>query len=414
MLLPLFCTHPAPGGSQFAVQTLEHRLVLAGCKPWPDRPVRLALVITDLDVGGAERALVNLAIRLDRRRWAPVVIALGKEGRLVEGLCQAGVRCVCLGGNPRRPLQVVARLGRAFRECRPELVQSFLFHANLAVRLAAPWAGSPWVVGGLRVAERQKKWHLVLDRLTTFLSSGSVCVSQGVLQFSQTVGGLDPRRLMVIRNGIDPQPFDQALPVPRKSLGIPEDAHLVLAVSRLDPQKGIPDLLAAAERVISQAPAWHLALAGDGPCRSWLLEQLATRPALNGRVHWLGTRDDVPGLLRSANLLVLASLWEGMPNVVLEAMAASRPVIATSVEGAEELVLPGKTGWLVPPGDPESLGTALLKAAHDTELCQRLGRNGRIRIECEFSLDRTVASYERLWSGLLGYELSLTPNKSML
>jgi starch synthase (maltosyl-transferring) len=387
------------------VQSLERRLTLAGSAPWPDRPVRIALVITDLDIGGAERALVNLAIRLDRRRWAPVIIALGSEGRLVEELCQAGLPCDCLGGSRDRPLQVIGRLRRALRRYQPELVQSFLFHANLATRLAAPWAGGLWVVGGLRVAERQKRWHLILDRLTSFLSTGSVCVSQGVLRFSQTEGGLNPRRLMVIRNGIDPRPFDQALPVPRRDLGILEDAHLALAVGRLDSQKGIPDLLAAAESVIPQASGWHLALVGDGPCRSWLLEQLAARPLLDGRVHWLGARDDVPGLLKSANLLVLASLWEGMPNVILEAMAAGRPVVATSVEGTEELVLPEQTGWLVPPGDPKSLGAALLYATYHPELCWRLGDNARARVGREFSIDRTVASYERLWSGLLGYKL---------
>ena len=392
------------------MQTLERRLATAGSHPWPDHPVSIALVITDLDIGGAERALVNLATRLDRRRWAPVVIALGSEGRLVEVLRQSGLACECLGGSPRRPLQVVGRLGRALRRYRPELVQSFLFHANLAARLAAPWAGRPWVVGGLRVAERQKRWHLLLDRLTAFLSTGSVCVSQGVRQFSQEVAGLDSRRLTVIPNGIDPQPFDHALAVPRKDIGIPEDAHLALAIGRLDPQKGIPDLLAAAERAILQDPAWHLAVAGDGPYRSWLLEQLAAQPLLGKRIHWLGTRDDVPGLLRSANLLVLASLWEGMPNVVLEAMAAGRPVVATAVEGTEELVLPGQTGWLVPPGDPESLGAALLDAARDPEYCRKLGQNGRIRIEKEYSLDRTVAAYEQLWSGLLGYNLGLTPD----
>lgn len=183
-----------------------------------------------------------------------------------------------------------------------------------------------------------------------------------------------------------------------------------MAVGRLDLQKGVPDLLAAAERVIPQDPTWHLALAGDGPCRNWLLDQLSERPLLGGRVHWLGPRDDVPGLLKSANLLVLASLWEGMPNVVLEAMAASRPVVATAVEGTEELVLPGKTGWLVPPGDPQILSTALLDAARCPELCRLLGGNGRLRIESEFSLDRTVAAYEQLWSGLLGYKWGLIPD----
>jgi starch synthase (maltosyl-transferring) len=386
---------------------LTRRLTTAASRPWPDRAVPIALVITDLDVGGAERAMVNLATRLDRRRWSPVVIALGGEGRLADPVRQAGLPCECLGIGRRRPVQGVIRLARVLRRYRPELVQSFLFHANVATRLAAPWAGGPWVVGGLRVAERRKRWHLILDRLTSTLSSGSVCVSRGVLRFSREVAGLDPHRLAVIPNGIDPGPFDRACAVPRHALGIPEAAHLALAVGRLDVQKGLADLLAAAEQVIARNPAWHLALVGDGPCRAWLLEQIATRPALGGRVHWLGGRDDVPELLRSSDVLVLASLWEGMPNVVLEAMASGRAVVATAVEGTEDLVVPGQTGWLVPAQDPDALGRALLAAASDPGLCRALGRNGRARIQEQFSLDQTQAAYERLWAGLLGYQYPL-------
>jgi starch synthase (maltosyl-transferring) len=386
------------------VQSLSDRLSMATPRPWPDHPVPIALVITDLDVGGAERAMVNLATRLDRRLWSPLVVALGAEGALAGEVRRAGLPCRCLGAHRRRPAQAVARLARALRGHRPELVQSFLFHANVAARLAAPWAGRPWVVGGIRVAEHRKRWHLALDRLTESLASGSVCVSRGVLEFSRRAGGQDPRRLTVIPNGIDPSPFDRASPVPREPLGIPGDAHLALAVGRLDAQKGIPDLLAAAGRVIAAEPAWHLALAGDGPCRGWLLDQMATRPGLAGRVHWLGARGDIPGLLKSADVLVLASLWEGMPNAVLEAMAAGRAVVATAVEGTAELVIPGETGWLVPPRDPESLGRALLEAAGDPGLRHALGRNGRARIEAEFSIDRTVVAYERLWAGVLGYQ----------
>ena len=247
----------------------------------------------------------------------------------------------------------------------------------------------------------------LLDRLTAFLSAGSVCVSHGVLRFSREVGGLDSRRLTVIPNGIDPGPFDRATAVLRGDLGIPEQAHLALAIGRLDVQKGLADLLAAAERVIAQCPSWHLALAGDGPCRAWLLEQVNAQPLLEGRIHWLGPRDDVPGLLKAADVLVLASLWEGMPNVVLEAMAASRPVVATAVEGTEELVIPGQTGWLVQPRDPEMLSTALLAAAHAPDLCRTFGLEGRTRVEKEFCLGRTVSAYERLWCGLLGYNFRL-------
>ena len=311
------------------------------------------------------------------------------------------------GGRPAPAVQAVVRLARALRGHRPELVQSFLFHANVAARLAAPWACRPWVVGGLRVAEHRKRWHLVLDRLTAPLASGSVCVSRGVLEFSRRTGGLDPRRLTVIPNGIDPEPFDRACAVPRGTLGVPEDAQLALAVGRLDAQKGIPDLLAAAEQVIAADPTWHLALAGDGPRRAWLVDQLAARPALRGRVHWLGARDDIPALLKSADVLVLASLWEGMPNVVLEAMAAGRAVVATAVEGTGNSSSPGRPdGWYPPRTRRHSARRCSRPLGIPGSAADWVGMAGHA-VEAEFSLARTVAAYDRLWAGLLGYRGSL-------
>jgi starch synthase (maltosyl-transferring) len=237
------------------------------------------------------------------------------------------------------------------------------------------------------------------------MSVGSVCVSRGVERFSREVAGLDPERLVVIPNGIDPAPFDRASPVPRAAIGIPEDAHLALCVGRLDLQKGLPDLLDAAEQVISQRPGWHLALAGDGPSRAWLLSQLAERAGLRDHVHSLGRRDDVPGLLKSADVLVLASLWEGMPNAVLEAMAAGRAVVGTSVEGTEDLVVPGQTGWLVPPRDALALAQALIEAADSPERCRRYGEAGCLRAREAFSIEATVAAYEHLWARILGFRL---------
>jgi glycosyltransferase involved in cell wall biosynthesis len=388
-------------------QSLSHRLAITAnsCRPWPDQPVAVALVITDLDVGGAERALAMLATRLDVKRWQPAVFCLGGPGQLAEVIRQANVSCECLQVNRRNPVQAITRLAHGLRRFKPKLVQSFMFHANLAARVAAPWAGWPWVVGGLRVAERQKRWHLIVDRLTAPLAIGSVCVSQGVLRFSHEVAGLNPARLTVIPNGIDPRPFDATVAIPRAAIGIPDNVHLALYVGRLDPQKGLPDLLEAAERVIVERPDWHLALAGDGPSRTWLLEQLVKHPGLQEKTHWLGQRDDVPRLLKAADVLVLASHWEGMPNVVLEAMAARLPVIGTAVEGTEDLVLPGRTGWLVPPRDPEALARALIEAVDAPESCRQYGEEGRLRIEREFSLETTLKAYERLWAGVLGLQL---------
>jgi starch synthase (maltosyl-transferring) len=135
-------------------------------------------------------------------------------------------------------------------------------------------------------------------------------------------------------------------------------------------------------------------LAGDGPSRDWLLEQLANCTHLQANVHWLGHRDDAPGLLKTADVLVHASLWEGMPNAVLEA-----------VEGTEDLVVPGQTGWLVPPRDVGALCQALITARDSPEICRRYGEAGRLRVGQEFSLKATVAAYERLWAGILGLKL---------
>ena len=389
------------------MQALRYRLANTNQSPWPEQPVRLALVITDLDLGGAERAMVNLVTRLDRSRWTSKVFALAGEGRFVDVLRREGIECVCLKCTRHRPFEVINRLSHALRKFQPQIIQSFLFHANLASRLAAPWARRPWVVGGLRVAEREKRWHLLLDRLTSWLSTGSVCVSEGVLVFSRDIARISPQRLIVIPNGIDPGPFDQAKEFPRKELKITSEAHLALFVGRLDRQKGIPALLEASKLVIAQCPDWHLVLVGDGPCRTWMLEEVAAQPSLAERVHWLGVRDDIPALLKACDVLVLPSLWEGMPNVILEAMAASKAVVATSVEGTEELVVADETGWLVPPGDAQELSTALLSAAVNPDRCRHFGLRGRERIERRFSINQIVRAYDRLWAQLLGYHSPL-------
>lgn len=385
------------------MQALARRLETAPLAPWPDRPVPVALVITELDVGGAEKALVALATGLNPTLWAPRVIGLGPEGPLAAPLREAGIPVQCLAVSASRPIQAVRRLAQALRDSeRPALVQSSLFHANVASRLAGRWAGQPWVVGGLRVAERQKRWHLLFDRLTVALGTGAVCVSEGVRRFSRDIGGLPDSRLTVIPNAVDVAAIEQAERVSRDSLGIPDGAFLALFVGRLTEQKGLPILLEAAARVIALRSDWYLAIAGDGPERSWLREQVSRNPYLTKRTQILGKRPDVPGLLKTADLLVLPSLWEGMPNVVLEAMAARRAVVATAVEGSEDIILPGETGWLVPPGDPDSLSDALMEASADRARLDRFGAAAHARAHTLHTPAEMVLAYERLWAGVLG------------
>src|SRR5262249_1411394 len=149
-------------------------------------PIRVALCITDLDAGGAERALVQLARGLDRRRFLPAVFCLGPRAALVGPLEASGICTVCLGARRPTDLGALVRLYRELRRFGPQVVQTFLFHANIAGRLAGRLAGAKHIISGIRVAERRARWPLWLDRLTNRLVDVNVCVSQGVARFSMT------------------------------------------------------------------------------------------------------------------------------------------------------------------------------------------------------------------------------------
>jgi glycosyltransferase involved in cell wall biosynthesis len=141
----------------------------------------------------------------------------------------------------------------------------------------------------------------------------------------------------------------------------------------------------------------------EGSESEWLRLRVAESPILKKHVHWLGFRSDVASLLKTADVLVLPSLWEGMPNVVLEAMASNLAVIGTDVEGTNELIHPGETGWLVAPESETQLADALLEAAEKPDFTKQLANAGRQRVESFFTLRRTIEAYDRLWTKILGY-----------
>lgn len=363
-------------------------------------PTRIGFCITDLDVGGAERALVQLATRLDRRDWEPAVFCLSPPGALVAELEAASITVVCLGARRLRDIGIVSRLRRELQKFRPEILQTYLFHANLAGRWAAWRAGVPHVVCGIRVAERRTKLHLWLDRCTHRLVDKYVCVSRDVAEFSMHTGRLPAHKIEVIGNGVDAAVFENAVPASLTQFGISPGSRVVVTVARLDPQKGLRDLVAAAERVTHQHPDLHFLIVGDGPERAGI-ELAIHECGLSARVHLAGRRSDIPQILRAGFCFVLSSHWEGMPNAVLEAMAAGLPVIATRVEGIDELVREGETGFTVPPRAPAELASAIEKLVRSPELAAKLGAGGLSRARERFGWDQTVAHYLRLYRALL-------------
>lgn len=365
------------------------------------QPTRIAFCITDLDPGGAERALVQLVTRLDRRRWDPIVFSLMWPGSLLDDLHSADIPVNAF--DAARSWQapgVILKLRRALLDWKPQILQTFLFHANLIGRLAGSSAKVPHIVSGIRVAEKRARGHLLLDRWTDRLVDAHVAVSQSVADFSIRVGKLPARKMVVIRNGVDLDRFANADRIRWTELGLPETARVVLTVGRLDRQKGLLTLVQAAESITRQYPDVHFVFVGEGPQREELEREIGNR-GLSGRVLLPGWRSDIPRLLRSAELFVLPSQWEGLPNAVLEAMAAGLPVICSRVEGAEELIEPNRSGLLVSPGNAEQLRETAARLLADSELQKRLGNAAQERVRQEFSWDRMAASYDALYQRLL-------------
>jgi glycosyltransferase involved in cell wall biosynthesis len=360
-------------------------------------PLPLALVITELDFGGAE--LVNLAMGLSRERFSPAVYSLQsrpKNDLLVRRLEEAGIPVHFLDVHSHwQFFSAVSRLAELFRQQQPQVVQSFLFHANVVATMAARKANVPRVVTGIRVAD-PSAWRQRVERWLMPQMDKIVCVSQSVADYSAGKCGFPAEKLVVIPNGVHLSRFENVQPADLTQLGIPAGRRAILYVGRLDRQKGLDWLLGEVIPLVFQdLPQHDLLLVGDGP-QLEVLQTLAEKEGLQGRVHFGGWRGDVPQIMAASDLLVLASRWEGMPNVVLEALAAGKPVVATQAEGVLELLGEGAARQSCPAGDATGFAERIVRVANDPSLAAELGTRNQRRA-AEFSLQGMISRYEALY-----------------
>ena len=319
-------------------------------------------------------------------------------GELAEQLTAADVPVQSLHVTSRWDWTVVGRLKRALDEFKPELLQTFLFHANIVGRFAGWRARVPVTVCGVRVVEQDARRRMRLDRMTNRLVAHTVCVSQAVAATYRSLGYAGDQ-LSVIRNGVEYERFASAPPADLKEFGIPANARTLLAVGRLHSQKGLDILLEAIPPVLNEHSDVHLLIAGEGPQRRELEATIAASPH-RSRIHLIGRRSDVPSLMQACDVFVLSSRWEGMPNVVLEAMAAGLPVVAADVEGVRDLVVHGETGRIVESASALSLTVNLNWILSESDSA-RMGLAGQERVRTHFQWEQVVAEYDRLYQRLL-------------
>lgn len=363
---------------------------------------RVLHIIPSLDRSGAEKQLTLLATHLARDEFDPHVCALTRSGPYEADLRASGVPVTLIGKAHKADPSAFFRLKRHIATVRPELVHTWLFAANSYGRAAALAAGVRHLVAAERCVDPWKRWHeLAIDRWLARRTERIVINSPGIRDF-YVRHGLPEEKFVVIPNGIDPPPpatlsRDALL----AELGLPPQARLIGAVGRLWPQKRVKDLIWAADLLKVIRDDVHLLIVGDGPHRR-RLEQYRRQVRIEDKVHFLGHRSDVSRLMPHFDLLWLGSEYEGLPNVIMEAMAAGVPVVASDIAGNRDLVVPGETGYLVPLGDRAALARQANKLLDDAALSRRLGAAARRRILDSFSVERMVDRHARLYRELLG------------
>jgi sugar transferase (PEP-CTERM/EpsH1 system associated) len=355
-------------------------------------------LITELSTGGAQAALLRLLKRLDRDRFSPTVACLyNGDGAVAQEIRALGIDVFDAQMRNKADLPALLRLYRHVRRIRPAILHTSLFHANLPGRVLGRIAGVPIIICSERTMAMEPQWRYRVNRWTIGLVDRVIAVSDSVRDFCVSHIGLPAEKLVVIYNGVElPKgPF----PSPREAragLGLPAEGPVIGAVSRLEPVKGTSFLIQA----LAQVDNATLVVIGDGAERT-ALKALAQDLGVAGRIQWTGHRRDVPTLLPAFDLYVQPSLHEGMPNTILEAMAAGLSVVATAVGGTPEVVDDGITGLLVPPRDPDALAGAITALLRDPSLRHKMGRAGPERVKDHFSLEQMVQQTQALYECLL-------------
>jgi len=361
----------------------------------------ILFVITDLNVGGVPLHLHRLAVEMRRRGFQTTVVSLALPGPMAGRLLDDGVGVHSCGGVGGWDFRVIGKLAEMMRLERPNLVHALLFHANLASRRAAKKAGIPpdRILCEIQTVEVERRWHLWVDRFTHRGCRLTIGNSPSVIDHLATRAHIPRDRLHLVRGGIDPKRLADAPAVDRATLPVQSDARIVLWTGRLDPIKGLDVLLRAFARVDAAHNA-HLLLAGDGPIRRQIERDIATL-GLTDRVHLLGTRSDVPSLLKAADVFTLPSRTEGLPNALLEAMAAGLPIVTTNAPGCRDLIDDSRTGLVVPYGNTAALTAALTELLTNRDRATQLGRRAMEEVTSGWHIAKTFDAYETLYRDVL-------------
>ena len=369
--------------------------------------INILYLITSFDIGGAQRAIARTVKRLDKAKYNIIVSSLKEgDGRIISELQTTNARIVNLGMQFKYDIRVLYKLYSLLRKNRIDLIYAYLFHAIFLSRIIGKLAEIPIILSSERnITDAENYLRLQLNRFTCRYSDKISTVSQAVYRDYKTVVGIPESKLITIYNGIEVDRFIYS-PFKEKT----NNSYVIGCVGRLHPKNGYKYLIEAAHILRDRNLLYRFI--GDGEERTNLEQQVKDR-SLQNRVEFCGYRSDIPDQLAMLNIYVQPSLYEGMPNSVLEAMASGLPIIATNVGGNSEVIIDNQTGFLVPSQNPNAIADKIAYIIEHPDVAMQIGQNARAYVKKNFSVENMVRKTNELFETVIQAKLGLTYDESL-
>ncbi len=368
--------------------------------------IKIFYLITSTNTGGTEKALLELVKRINSDTFSVHVCSVKKPGRFGPKIADCADSFCCLGMSEQGILKALwnflpalLQLIHIIRQVKPDIIHCFLFRANILGRLAGRFAGRPVIISSIRVIEEGKPLKHLIDRLTSSMVDKYMAVSESARQFTIEHVRLSPEKIITVYNGIDcsePPAENPGIYAPGRN-----PVRMAL-IGRFDPQKGHSVLLDAMKIINSSQSCVNIQVYffGDGPDESRIRNRVK-QLNLSKQIFFMGTTDNIRKQIAKMDIIVLPSLWEGLPNAVLEAMAESRPVIASDIAGIREVVVDGETGLLFEPENPGALADAILKLTGSKKMAEEMGKAAKVKVVEKFSIKKTLEETTAVYHGLM-------------
>lgn len=383
-----------------------------------NRRIKIVHLVTSLEVGGAQHNMLLGLPRLDPEKYEHILISIMDRMQMEQQFKEQGIEVHSLGLNRKIDLAVALRLRSLLKKLRPDILHTYLIHGNVLGRIVGRLVGVPIIIGSELTIGQAGTLGKLLTKLTNPLTNAVEVNSETVGKAVVADLGVPKEKIEVIFPGLDLDAFSGTVNRAniRSEIGVSDDQHLVLFVGRLRPVKGPEYGIKAFAVAVSKKPNLHLVLVGEGEQRSFL-ENFTTELGIEEKTTFLGARKDLPDVLSAADSILMPSLTEGFPRVANEAMAASKPIVATRVGGIPEAIIDGVTGLLVESKDIDAMSDAIIRVSSDTELQQHLGNTARQHAEVHYSAASYVSRLDEMysrWANLKSPSSASAANKSSI